>query len=103
MNDELVKGSYVLATKYTDGDPGDHFCVGFYDGLLDELYDSESKRHLVINGKGEQFRNNGFRRVARISTRRGEWIVKHFALIESQDKISVWHWYRAPWRELNEC
>ena len=25
----LVRGDYVLATKYADGDPRDHFCVGF--------------------------------------------------------------------------
>jgi hypothetical protein len=94
----IKRGDYVVATKYKDGDPGDHFCVGFYDRALD--YDHV--RHLVVDGDGKQFRNNGFRRVARVGKQRGEWMVRHLALIEQlQDRYSVWHWYRAPWRELD--
>jgi len=28
---EMKHGDYVLATKYRDGDPQDHWAVGFYD------------------------------------------------------------------------
>lgn len=93
------KGDYVVATKYIDGDPGDQFCVGFYDRRFE--HGSET-RHLVTDRDGKQFRGNGFRRVERISARRGEWIVRNLNLIEQmQDMFSVWHWYRAPWSELD--
>jgi len=94
----IKKGSYVLATKYRDGDPGDHFCVGFYDSSFN---DGIGIRHMVVDNQGKQFRGNGFRRVARLSDRRGRWIVDHLTFIESaRERFSVWHWYHAPWREL---
>ena len=94
----VKRGDYVVATKYRDGDPGDEFCIGFYD----ECYkNGSSTRHLVLDSEGKQFRNNGFRRVARVGSRRGEWMVAHVAHIERmKDRFSVWHWYRAPWSEL---
>jgi hypothetical protein len=59
-------------------------------------------RHLVVDADGNQFRYNGFRRIARISSRRGSWMVRHFAHIERmQYRFSVWHWYHAPWAELD--
>ena len=33
MKRQLAQGDYVLATKYRDGDPCDHFVVGFF-GML---------------------------------------------------------------------
>ena len=97
---ELKKGDYVLATKYRDGDPGDQFCVGFYDHFY---MNGDSTRHLIVDGEGKQFRRNGFRRVAKVGRARGEWIVKHLKLIERmRDRYSVWHWYHAPWSELNQ-
>jgi len=30
---KIKKGDYVLATKYSDGDPKDHFAVGFFDKM----------------------------------------------------------------------
>lgn len=93
-------GDYVLATKYRDGDPGDQFCIGFYNGFFDHF---GQVRHLVIDGNGKSFRHNGFRRVETISAKRGEWMIKHLELIERmKDRYSVWHWYRAPWRELDD-
>jgi len=92
------KGDYVLATKYSDGDPGDQFCIGFYAGRFDHYGQT---RHLVDDAQGKPFRHNGFRRVAKISARRGEWMVKHLSMIE-RSRYSVWHWFRAPWRELTE-
>ncbi len=95
----LKIGCYVVATKYADGDPGDQFCVGFYNGSYDH---HGSTRHLVVDGDGKNFRANGFRRIAKIPQRRGEWIVAHLKHIEKmKDRFSVWHWVRAPWAELN--
>lgn len=65
---EIVKGEYVLATKYSDGDPGDHWAVGFYDK-------SDGGRHYVTDSAGEQLRGNGFRRVARIKPEHGAWLL----------------------------
>jgi hypothetical protein len=89
----------VLATKYGDGDPGDHFAVGFYFG---PIANDHSNRHMVLDAAGKPYRANGFRRVAKISSARGTWIVNHFSLIEQfKDIYSVWHWFNAPWRELH--
>jgi hypothetical protein len=58
---------------------------------------------MIVDSKGKQFRANGFRRVAKLGTKRGTWIVGHLKLIEREhDRFSVWHWYRAPWRELQK-
>lgn len=96
----IKKGAYVVATKYNDGDPGDHYCVGFYAGSY--THGSET-RHLVVDSCGNLFRHNGFRRVKRVSSRRGNWLVANLALIDRmKDERSVWHWVRAPWKELNK-
>jgi hypothetical protein len=95
----LNKGDYVLATKYRDGDPADHFCIGYHDRTFDHF---GHDFHLVVDADGNQFRYNGFRRIALISSRRGSWMVRHFAHIERmQYRFSVWHWYHAPWAELD--
>ncbi len=92
-------GDYVVATKYADGDPGDQFCIGFYARAFDHFGQT---RHLVSDGKGGNFRHNGFRRVARVGHKRGAWMVEHLALIENMmDRFSVWHWWKAPWSELH--
>jgi hypothetical protein len=91
-------GDYVLATKYRDGDPGDHFVVGFYSGSFSNGHET---RHDIVDADGKKFRGNGFRRVAMIGADRGAWIVKNAALIESfRNRFSVWHWHRAPWAQL---
>jgi len=93
------KGDYVVATKYADGDPGDQFCIGFYDGGYDHYGQT---RHLVVDSHGKNFRHNGFRRVARVGAKRGTWMVQNIAHIERMmNRFSVWHWWKAPWRELS--
>ncbi len=93
----LKPGTYVLATKYADGDPRDHFAVGFYAETIE--YPSET-RHIVNDDQGFPIRANGFRRVARLSRRRGAAIVRNISRIEKSE-YSVWHWYWAPLRELD--
>ena len=75
----LKIGDYVLATKYNDGDPKDHWCIGFYNGVL-KL--GTTTRYLVIDNDGNQFRANGFRRIKKISGKRGTWILDHKFYIE---------------------
>jgi len=64
-------GDYVVATKYSDGDPGDHYCTGFYVG-------SFSDRHLVADSNGGLYRYNGFRRIEKVTPEEGTWMVEHF-------------------------
>lgn len=84
----LAEGDYVLATKYTDGDPQDHWCVGFYAGITAPHYDPP--RFDVVDGDGKQFRGNGFRRVEKIAPERGAWMLQHARDIELSG-LSVWH------------
>ena len=70
MSGPVEIGAYVLATKYEDGDPGDAWALGFYDGVRDE-----QGRHYVKDSEGRQIRGNGFRRVARIRADVGRWLL----------------------------
>jgi len=97
---KLSKGDYVFASKYEDGDPHDHFVVGFFDGMLVDKNGKETERYMVIDGDGAQFRGNGFRRCEKISPSIGELIVKGIPLIE-QGCASVWYWRYHP-KELKE-
>lgn len=65
---EVRKGDYVFATKWSDGHPQDHWCLGFYDR-------TEGDRHYVVDSNGNQFRGNGFRRVAKIRNDVGTWLL----------------------------
>jgi hypothetical protein len=81
------KGDYVLASKYADGDPQDHWAIGFYDGITSPHYDPP--RHNVVDAQGNQFRWNGFRRVEKISKERGRWMIDNAQAIELS-KVSIW-------------
>lgn len=82
---KLNKGDYVLATKYKDGDPKDHFCVGFFESM------TWHNRYNIINSNGEFFRGNGFRRAQKITQEVGKMIVDNIQVIE-QSNVSVWDW-----------
>jgi hypothetical protein len=72
-------GDYVLATKWSDGDPGDPWALGFYAGELDMGNDRNqikvAPRHLVNNSAGKSIRPNGYRRVARVRKDVGAWLL----------------------------
>ena len=86
----MKEGDYVLATKWSDGDPRDQWCVGFYDR-------EENGRHYVVDSDGKQFRLNGFRRVKKISKSRGEFILNNAKNIEANHR-SLWWWNRTSMR-----
>jgi len=94
---KLHKGDYVLATKYQDGDPKDHFCVGFFNGMLIDNKGKETERYMVIDGAGANFRGNGFRRCEKIRGDVGELLVIGLELIQ-QGCASVWYWRYHPKR-----
>lgn len=83
---ELTEGDYVLATKYSDGDPRDQWAIGWYAGC-------QGDRHFVTDDAGQQFRANGFRRVRRISGHQGAYLLTRKADIE-MSSISLWGWLR---------
>jgi hypothetical protein len=85
----LVKGDYVLATKWSDGDPQDAWCVGFFSHMLGE-------RYIVVDDKDKPFRANGFRKAQVITKERGEWLLKNARHIETTD-MGLWdYWIHQP-------
>jgi hypothetical protein len=95
------KGDYVLATKYSDGDPGDHWCVGFYDSYLQ--FDKET-RHKVVDAEGNSFRASGFKRVAKIDRDLGAWLLKNAAELEHAPlgTIRLWDVFEGRRKHLEE-
>lgn len=85
-------GDYVLATKWGDGDPQDHWVVGFFSEVLDY---SNYNRYQVVDFNGNPFRGNGFRRIASISKKRGEWLLNNKEEIQKSYK-SLWWWVKQP-------
>lgn len=71
----MKTGDYVLATKYSDGDPNDQWAVGFY-------VEQRGIRHWVEDGSGHTFRPSGFRHVRKITPTEGSFLLT-FPDIES--------------------
>ena len=92
----FVLGDYVLATKFRGGDPGDHWCVGWFAGMLPKL---GGDRYEVVDSRGNLFRGNGFRRACRISPDAGKWLLDHRREM-SQSRRSVWGWLRVAYKEI---
>jgi hypothetical protein len=88
-------GDYVLATKWSDGDPGDPWAIGFYAGV--EFGD----RHMVKDSTGKNIRPNGYRRVGRITADIGAWLLANADTLErAPGKINLWCMY--DWEFVNE-
>jgi hypothetical protein len=84
MSEIPKQGDYVFATKYSDGDPSDQWCVGFYDGFRHD-------RHFVVDGDGKQFRGNGFRKAAKITAEEGVWLLDVGPRLEgSPPGVNLW-------------
>lgn len=81
----LKPGDYVLATKYSDGDPGDQWAVGWFTGMLPKgsMEDASQWRYEVADADGKQFRGNGFRRCERITPEQGKYLCDNTATLES--------------------
>ena len=101
MKKPLVVGDYVLATKYTDGDPCDHFHVGFFRGMLVDVNGKTTDRFLIDDGNGNLARANGFRRCERISARVGAALCAAMPIIGDRRGRSVW-WWRGHVNELDK-
>ena len=86
----IADGEYVLATKYSDGDPGDEWAVGF---LKARMTCYGRVRYNVADSDGVSFRGNGFRRAQRVSPEIGAAILAYKAEIEWSSH-SLWWWKR---------
>lgn len=89
----IEKGAYVLATKYTDGDPGDNWAVGFYDKACH--FGNEFRadvRHMVVDLDGAQLRESGFRKVGLITPEYGAWLLSMAKALESAPPGAVDLW-----------
>lgn len=83
----LKEGDYVLATKYSDGDPKDHFAVGYFRNMtLDNSFN-------VVDENGELLRYNGFRRIKKIPKELGLTIINEMEIIKKGD-ICVWDYLK---------
>lgn len=76
----LYRGAYVLACKYPDADPNDHWAVGFIKGMV------KKGRYDVTDGCGTSMRGNGFREARLITRTRG-------GLILALTKGDFYRWY----------
>jgi hypothetical protein len=94
MPELINKGDYVLATKYEDGDPGDNWAVGYYDRMHDfGKPPHQDVRYFVVDGEGKQFRGGiGFRRVGKINTEYGAWLLSVAKELEKAPPGSVNLW-----------
>lgn len=81
---EPTVGDYVLATKYEDGDPCDHFYVGFVSGFTGD------GRFLVVDNEGNEQRRNGFRRAEVITAEEGRKLCDLMPEIGDKPGNSVW-------------
>jgi hypothetical protein len=84
-------GDYVLASKYSDGDPCDHFCVGFISDIDISI---TPPRYMVIDGNGVNQRGNGFRKVEKITQAEGSKLIELMPTIGDKVGKSVW-WHLA--------
>lgn len=64
---KLLRGDYVLGTKYKDGLSNDAWGIGFYDK-------KEDGRHYIKNSSGKYIRPNGYRKCKRIKASTGKYI-----------------------------
>ena len=86
----MKAGDYVLATKYSDGGPHDHWFVGFYKGKWNK---GSSIRHDIVDNNGKMPRNNGFRRVKKITREQGDAIIANMEYIQAGSE-SLWKWLK---------
>jgi hypothetical protein len=77
-------GDYVLATKYDDGDPCDHFCVGFVSEIM------RNGRYMIVDNDGNNQRFNGFRRAEKITDDEGRRLVEMMPEIGDTPGPSLW-------------
>lgn len=88
----LPPGTYVLATKYNDGDPGDAWGVGYY--LETYSWPGRERRHRVVDSDGNYlYGPKGFVKMrAGLTSDVGSWLVNNSAVLELSPPgtINLW-------------
>jgi len=85
-------GTYVLGTKYDDGDPGDAWGVGYY--LESFTLPGQKTRHRIIGNDGSYlYGPKGFIKIrAGLRSDVGSWLVKNSATLEHSPPGSINLW-----------
>lgn len=84
---EIKVGDYVLATKYSDGDPADNWAVGYVNEIKNRGND---RGYFVGNNETHSFRVGGYwGGCIRISGEVGGWLLQHSKLFESSPPGAV--------------
>ena len=88
----LPKGTYVLATKYDDGDPGDAWGVGFY--LESFRFGDGPVRHRVIDSEGKYlYGPKGFVKMRHgLRPDVGRWLVDNADVLQRSPPGSINLW-----------
>lgn len=94
MAEALKVGDYVLATKFSDGDPKDPFAIGFIHSM------QEGPRFRIVDQHGMAVYGGAMRRAKKITKERGHFLVSHIDHIENAPR-SVWWWVRCRMRDNN--
>jgi hypothetical protein len=81
---QLQIGDYVLATKWHDGDPCDHFVVGY----LKQILPYNPPRYDVCDSEGKSFRGNGFRRAEKITQEEGTFMLSQVEYLSNNPSES---------------
>lgn len=82
-------GDYVLATKWSGGDPCEPFAVGFLSHI-------KGDRFHVVDKDGKTFRAGGYRRCEKITYEIGDVIVAAMPVISDRPGRSLWYWRYHP-------
>lgn len=81
-------GDYVLGTRWSDGDPGDPWAVGFLTAVHCTPL---GQRFIVSHADGTPIRPAGYKHVRRLSFERGKWLLDNSRIIEdSGRKLGFW-------------
>src|ERR1700691_121094 len=75
----MQKGDYVLAHKWADADPGDHWCVGVYG----EPRAGRRGWHMCDDGHGKPFRGSGFSLGVPLPDGGGAWLIERMPQIDA--------------------
>jgi hypothetical protein len=89
----MPKGSYVLGTKYSDGDPGDAWGVGYYLESFRLSPDGDQRHRIVGNDGSYLYGPKGFKVIrSGLSPDVGRWLVENAAALERSPPGSVNLW-----------
>ncbi|MFA2975114.1 hypothetical protein [Acinetobacter pittii] len=84
QSEEIIKGDYVLATKWHDGHSQDHWFVGFF-------VEKEGDRYIVADSEGKSARGGGFRCCKKIHPAVGKYLIDNSHTISSI-KLNLWEY-----------